>query len=54
MSAIFSLISTLYQKQQTNILSCFSSLKFENSLFSSKLSRCIFRSKKKVYSAKND
>ena len=40
----FSFISTLYLKQQTNILWCFSSLKFGNSLFSNKLFRCIFRS----------
>ena len=40
----FSFISTLYLKQQTNILRCFSSLKFGNSLFSNKLFRCIFRS----------
>ena len=38
----FSFISTLYLKQQTNILWCFSSLKFENSLFSNKRFRCIF------------
>ena len=34
MTAIFSFISTLYLKQQTNILRRFCSLKFENSLFS--------------------
>ena len=54
MSEIFSFISTLYLKQQTNIIWCFFSLKFENSLFSNKLFRCIFRSEKKVYTAKND
>ena len=54
MSAILSFISTLYLKQQTNILRCFSSLKFENSLLSSKLLRCIFRSGRKFYAAEND
>ena len=54
MSAILSFISTLYLKQQTNILWCFSSLKFENSLLSSKLLRCIFRSGRKFYAAEND
>ena len=44
MSVIFSLISTLYLKQQINILWRFFSLKFENSLLSNKLLRCIFRS----------
>ena len=52
-SAIFSFISTLYLKQKTNILPCFSSLKFENSLFSNKLLRCIFRSESKVYTFEN-
>ena len=54
MSAIFSFISTLYLKQQTNIFWYISSLKFENSLFSNKLFRCIFRSERKVYTAEND
>ena len=40
---------TLYLKQQTNTLRCFSILKFESSLFSNKLFRCIFRSERKVY-----
>ena len=44
MSVTYSFISTLYLKQQTKILRCFCSLKFENSLFSNKLFRCIFRS----------
>ena len=50
----FSFISTLYLKQQANILCCFCSLKFENSLFSNKLFRCIFRSERKIYTAEND
>ena len=50
----FSFISTLYLKQQANILCCLCSLKFENSLFSNKLFRCIFRSERKVYTAEND
>ena len=54
MAAIFLCISTLYLKQQTNILRCFCSLKFENSLFSNKLFRCIFRSERKIYTAEND
>ena len=54
MSVIFSFISTLYLKQQTNILRYFPSLKFENSLFSNKLFRCIFRSERKVYTVEND
>ena len=54
MSAIFSFISTLYLKQQTNVLRFFSSLKFENSLFSNKLFRCTFRSERKIYTAAND
>ena len=54
MAAIFLFISTLYLKQQTNILRCFCSLKFENSLFSNKLFRCIFRSERKIYTAEND
>ena len=54
MLAIFSSILTLYLKQQTNILLSFSSLKFEKSLFSNELFRCIFRSERKVYTAKND
>ena len=53
-SKIFSFTSTLYLKQQANILRCFSSLKFENSLFSNKLFRCIFHSEGKVYTAEND
>ena len=53
MSAIFSFISTLYLKQ-TNILRYVPSLKFENSLFSNKLFRCIFRSERKVYTVEND
>ena len=53
MSAIFSFISTLYLKQ-TNILPYVPSLKFENSLFSNKLFRCIFRSERKVYTVEND
>ena len=54
MSGIFPFISTLYLKQQTDILRCLSSLKFENSLFSNKLFRCIFCSERKVYTAEND
>ena len=49
MSAIFSFISTLYLKQQSNILGCFSSLNIENSLFSNK-----FFPEKMVYTAEND
>ena len=54
MSAIFSFTSTLYLKQQTNVLRFFSSLKFENNLFSNKLFRCTFRSERKIYTAAND
>ena len=54
MLAIFSFISTPNLNQKTNILRCFSSLKFENSLFSNKIFRCIFRSERKVYTAEND
>ena len=54
MSAIFSFISTLYQKQQTNILRYFSSLKFENGLFSNKLFRFIFHRERKVYTSNKD
>ena len=50
----FSFISTLYLKQQTNILWCFSSSKFENSLFINKLFRYMFRSERKVYTANKD
>ena len=49
MSATFSFISIPYLRQQTNIFRCFSSLKFENSLFSSKFFKCIFRNEKKVF-----
>ena len=49
MSAIFSFISTLYLKQQSNILGCFSSLNIKNSLFSNK-----FFPEKMVYTAEND
>ena len=52
MSVIFSFISSLYLKQKTNILWCFSNLKFENILFSN--NRYIFRSGRKVYTAKTD
>ena len=51
-SAILLFIQVLYLKQQKNILPCFCSLKFENSLFSSKLSNCIIRSKRIVYKTK--
>ena len=53
MSAIFLFISTLYLKQQTNILRCFSVLKFQKSLFKNNLFRYILRSEK-VYTAEND
>ena len=53
MSAIFLFISTLYLKQQTNILRCFSILKFQKSLFKKNLFRYVFRSEK-VYTAEND
>ena len=53
-SSIFSFFSTLYLKQQANILRCFCSLKFENILFSNRLFRCIFRSERKVYTTEND
>ena len=53
MSVIFSFILTIYLKQQTNILRCFSSLRFENSLFRNKLFKCVFRSEEKVYTADN-
>ena len=42
MSGIFSLISTPYVKQQTNILWCFSSLKFENSFLAISFSDLYF------------
>ena len=51
--AIFTFISVLYLKHQTNIFRCFSGLKFENSLFSNKLFRCVFSCERKVYTAKN-
>ena len=54
MSGIFSLILNHYLKQQTNIFMCFSSLKFENSLFRNKLSICVFRSERKMYTADNE
>ena len=54
MSAIFSFISALFLTQPTNILPYFCSLKFENSLFSNKLFRCMFRSNRMVYTAEND
>ena len=54
MSAIFLFISTFYLKQQTNILRCFSILKFQKSLFKNNLFRYIFRSEIKVYTAEND
>ena len=54
MSTIFSLFSTLNLKQQTSILRCFPSLKFENSLFSNKLFRPIFGGKRNVYTAENN
>ena len=54
MSAIFSFISTFCLKQQTIILWCFFSLKFENSLFSNKLFRRIFCIERKVCTAEND
>ena len=54
MSVIFPFISTFYLKQQTSILRCFCSLKFEYILFSNKLFRCVFRSKRTIYTAEND
>ena len=54
MTAIFSFISTLYLKQQTNILRCFCSLKFENSLFINTLFRYLFCSKRTIYTVEND
>ena len=51
-STILSFISVLYLKQQNNNLRWFCSLKYENSLFSNKLSNCIFRSKRIVYTSK--
>ena len=54
LSAIFSFICKLYLKQQSNIHQCFCNLKFESILFSNKLFRCIFHSKKTVYTAEND
>ena len=46
--------STLYLKQQTNILRCFSSLKCENTLFCNMLFRCIICSERKNYTADKD
>ena len=37
-----------------NVLRCICSLKFGNSLFRNKLFRCIFHSKRTVYTAEND
>ena len=41
-------------KQQTNILRCFCSLKFEKGLFSNKFFSFLFRSKMTVHTAEND
>ena len=51
-STILSFIQVLHLKQQSNILQCFYSLKFQNNLFRHKLSNCIFRSKTIVYTTK--
>ena len=51
-STILSFIQVLYLKQQSNIVQCFYSLKFENGLFRNKLSNCIYRSKRIVYTTK--
>ena len=53
MSAVFSFISTLSLKQQTNIFRCFWNLSFENSLFSNKLFRHTFRSKRTTENDQN-
>ena len=54
MSAILSFIRILYLKQRTNILWCFCSLKFENSLFSNKIFRYIFYCRGMVYAAEKN
>ena len=54
MSAIFSFAVTLYLKEQTNIFWCFSRLIFENRLFSNKPYRCIFWSKRAIYTAEKE
>ena len=51
-STILLFIRVLYLKQQNNILRCFCRLKFGNSLFSNKLSSCIFHSRTIVYTTK--
>ena len=52
MSTIFLFIKTLYLKQQTNILRCFSSLKLV--YLAIRFFRCTFRSEMKVYTGEND
>ena len=54
MSAILSFIWILYLKQQTNILWCFCSLRFESSLFNNNLFRCLFLSKRIAYIAEKE
>ena len=53
-SMILPFIRVLYRKLQNNILRGYYSLKFENSLFSNKLSNCKFRSRRVVYATKKD
>ena len=50
--SILTFTRILYLEQQSNILRCFYSLKFEKSLCSNELSSWIFRSKRIVYTAK--
>ena len=47
-------IRILYLKQQSNILRCFSRLKFEKSLFSNTFFSFLFRVKMIVYTAGKD
>ena len=51
MSVILAFIRILYLKQQSNILWCFCSLKYEKSLFSNNFSSWMFRNKRIVYTA---
>ena len=47
----FVIYSNSLNKTKSNILWCFCSLKFENSLLSNKILSCIFRGKRTVYIA---
>ena len=54
MSTILSFFPILYLKQQSNILLCFCSLKFEERFLSNKFFNFIFRSEMIVLTAKKD